>query len=218
MKDIAIYGAGGFGREIACLIQLINKSEKEPKWNIVGFFDDNSELKVTKNEYGVVLGGMLELNEWKSPLDIAIAIGTPEIIKRIIENICNPMVEFPNIIAPSVSFLDIDNVRIGKGNILCSGCLISCNIDIGDFNVLNGFIPVGHDTKIGNYNVIMPSCNISGGVQIGDCNFMGVKSSILQYLKVGNNTRIGAGAIVMRNTKDGFLYIGVPATKTEINM
>ena len=41
MKDIAIYGAGGFGREIACLIQMINKSEKKPKWNIVGFFDDN---------------------------------------------------------------------------------------------------------------------------------------------------------------------------------
>ena len=218
MKDIAIYGAGGFGREIACLIQMINKSEKKPKWNIVGFFDDNSELKGTKNEYGTILGGISELNEWKSPLDIAIAIGTPDVIKKVTDNIQNPMVEYPNIIAPSVSFLDKDNVRIGKGNILCSGCLISCNIDIGNFNVLNGFIPVGHDTKIGNYNVIMPSCNISGGVQMGDCNFMGVKSTILQYLKVGNNTRIGAGAIVMRNTKDGFLYIGVPATKTEINM
>ena len=38
MKDIVIYGAGGFGREIACLLNLIN--EKTPEWNIIGFLDD----------------------------------------------------------------------------------------------------------------------------------------------------------------------------------
>ena len=65
MKDIAIYGAGGFGREVACLIKRIN--EKEPTWNFIGFFDDNAELKGTRNEYGEVLGGMKELNELKSP-------------------------------------------------------------------------------------------------------------------------------------------------------
>lgn len=40
LKDIAVYGAGGFGREIACLIRLINESLEEPKWNFIGFFDD----------------------------------------------------------------------------------------------------------------------------------------------------------------------------------
>ena len=38
MKDIAIYGFGGFGREVACVIQAIN--EIEPTWNLIGFFDD----------------------------------------------------------------------------------------------------------------------------------------------------------------------------------
>jgi len=32
MKDIAIYGAGGFGREVACLINKIN--EVNPTWNL----------------------------------------------------------------------------------------------------------------------------------------------------------------------------------------
>jgi hypothetical protein len=34
MKDIAIYGAGGFGREVACLIRIINKknSPMESDW------------------------------------------------------------------------------------------------------------------------------------------------------------------------------------------
>ena len=38
MKKIAIYGAGGFGREVACLLNKIN--EVEPTWDLVGFFDD----------------------------------------------------------------------------------------------------------------------------------------------------------------------------------
>lgn len=216
IKDIAIYGAGGFGREVACLIRLINESLPEPRWNIIGFFDDNEELKGTRNEYGQVLGGITELNAWESHLDIAIAIGTPQIVKHIADGITNENIGFPNIIAPNVQWLDKQNVRMGKGNIICSGCLISCNVELGNFNILNGFIPVGHDTTLGNYNVIMPSCNISGGVIMGECNFMGVKSVILQYLKVGNNVKIGAGSIVLRNTKDGYLYIGIPAQKMDV--
>ena len=68
MKDIAIYGAGGYGREIACLIKKINYVEEA--WNFVGFFDDDEVLKNTKNEYGKVLGGIEALNMWKTSLSI----------------------------------------------------------------------------------------------------------------------------------------------------
>lgn len=216
MKDIAVYGAGGFGREVACLVSIINESFPKPRWNFIGFFDDNDALKGTSNEYGEILGGIKELNEWARPIDIVIAIGSPQVVKKVAERIVNPLVSFPNIIAPNVQWLDEKNVRMGKGNVICSGCLISCNVEIGDFNILNGFIPVGHDARIGNYNVIMPSCNISGGVEFGECNFMGVKSVVLQYLKVGSNVKIGAGSILMKNAKDGHLYVGVPAQKMDV--
>lgn len=216
MKDIAIFGAGGFGREIACLIRLINENEKEPKWNFIGFFDDNQELKGTHNEYGEILGGIDILNNWQEPLDVAIAIGNPTVLRKVREKIQNPLIAFPNLIAPTTIFLDSDNVRIGKGNIICSGCLVSCNVTIGDFNIFNGFVPIGHDTDIGNYNVIMPSVNISGGVKMGDQNFLGVQSVVLQYVKLGNMVRLGANGVLMRNAKDGQLYMGNPAMKMKL--
>ncbi len=216
MKDIAIYGAGGFGREVACLIKQINDSLENPRWNFIGFFDDNETLKGCRNEYGEVLGGQNELNVWKKPLDIAIAIGNAKVVKLIAGNIQNPLVDFPNIIAPNTTWLDKDNVRVGKGNVICSDCLISCNVEIGNFNVFNGLILIGHDTTIGNYNVIMPSCNISGGVVFGECNFMGVKSAVLQYIKIGNNVRISAGSVLMKNAKDDCLYVGNPAQKVDM--
>ena len=211
MKDIVIYGAGGFGREIACLIRLIN--EKEPQWNIVGFLDDNAELTGKANEYGTVLGGTDWLNEHDKPIAVAIAVGSPMAVESIANRITNPLVEYPNLYAPSVTFLDKDSLKIGKGNIFCTNCFVSCNVTVGDFNLFNGYIPIGHDAEIGNYNVIMPSCNISGGVKLGNTNFLGVQSVVLQYVKIGNNTRIGANSVIMRKTKDGFLYMGNPAVK-----
>ena len=38
MENIAIYGFGGLGREVACLLNNINKIYSE--WNLIGFFDD----------------------------------------------------------------------------------------------------------------------------------------------------------------------------------
>jgi len=35
MKDITIFGAGGFGREVKTIIDAINKSE--PSYNFIGF-------------------------------------------------------------------------------------------------------------------------------------------------------------------------------------
>lgn len=215
VKDIAIYGAGGFGREVACLIRLINESLPEPRWNIVGFFDDGKDVGF-KTEYGEVLGNIDTLNAWNKPLDLAIAIGNPANVKGIAESIKNPYIEFPNIVAPTVTFLDLNNVELGKGNIFCTGCMVSCKVTVGDFNLFNGHIPIGHDCIVGNYNVVMPSVNISGGVEIGDCNFFGVQSVVLQYLKIGNNVRIGANSVMMRNGKDGLLYMGNPAMKMKL--
>lgn len=214
MKDIAVYGAGGLGREIACIIRMIN--EREPSWNFIGFFDDAPSYKGTKNEYGEIFGGYEILNQWEKPIDVVISVGSPSALRIISSRITNPLVEFPNIIAPSVSFLDENRVKMGKGNIFCTNCMISTNVEIGNFNIFNGYIPLGHDAKIGSFNVVMPSCNISGGVEIGNSNFFGVQSVVLQYQKIGNNVRVGANSVIMRNTKDGFLYLGNPAKKMEI--
>ena len=213
MKDLAIYGAGGFGREVACLIRQIN--EVTPTWNFIGFFDDG-KAKGERNEYGICLGGLIDLNAWTSELSVVMAIGSPTTLSTLIGKIVNPKIVFPNIIAPTTIFLDCESVIMGQGNIICHRCLISCNVTIGNFNLFNGHIPIGHDTIIGDYNVIMPSVNISGGVEIGNCNFMGVQSVVLQYQKIGNNVRIGANSVIIRTAKDENLYMGNPATKVKL--
>lgn len=209
MKDIAIYGAGGFGREIACLLRKIN--EQTAQWNLIGFFDDGKECDYS-TEYGDILGGIEQLNTFSSSLSIVIAIGSPKTAETIFNKITNPLIDFPNIFSPDTIFLDSDNISFGMGNIICSGCLFSCNVKIGSFNTFNGFITVGHDATIGNFNLLMPAVRISGNVTLGNRNFLGVSAVVLQQIKIGNDTVIGANSTVLRKTKDGNTYVGTPAT------
>lgn len=214
MKQIAIYGAGGFGREVACLLNKIN--EVEPTWDLVGFFDDGIEKGMQVSHFGKVLGGIDELNAWTSELSIAITIGSPKIVQTLVSKITNPNIQFPNIIAPTVYFADKDTFKIGKGNIIQKHCSFSCDVTIGDFNVMDGADVFGHDDIVGSFNTFMPAMRISGEVTIGNCNFFGVGSIILQQIKIGNNIRLGAGSVLMRKPKDGCLYMGNPAKKTEL--
>ena len=209
MKDIAIFGAGGFGKEVASLIKWINK--ENPTWNLVGFFDDGVEKGTKISHFGEVLGGMAELNAWATPLDLTIAIGSPQSLRKVRERIDNAQISFPNVIAPNLGISDTKTFHIGKGNIVGNGCGVSVDVTIGDFNILNADIVLGHDAKIGNYNVLMPDIRVSGEVKIGECNLIGVGSIILQQIKVGNDVHLGAGAVLMTKPKDGCTYIGNPA-------
>lgn len=214
MKDIAIYGAGGFGREVACLIRQINEFHAKPIWNFVGYFDDRVP-KGTILDYGVVLGDDIVLNFWAKEIALVIAIGSTKSLLSVSSRITNKNVEFPNIISPYAIFLDKKNFRAGVGNVICSQCVISTNVIVGNFNMINVCVPIGHDVSIGSCNVIMPNVNISGAVTVGNANFFGVKSTVLQCVKIGNDTTIGCGSVVMRKTKDGKLYFGNPADIVE---
>jgi sugar O-acyltransferase (sialic acid O-acetyltransferase NeuD family) len=211
-KRIAIYGAGGLGREVAGGIQRINQAGLG-NWNLVGFYDDAKPKGFKVSHLGEVLGGMDELNAMEQPMALAIAVGTPMSRRMIHDRITNPMISFPNLISPSFKVLDPSTFKIGEGNIIQDNCSVTCDVEIGDYNVLNGSNVMGHDVKVGNFNVMMPGVRLSGEVSIGDNNLLGVDSVVLQRVKVGNNITLGAGSVLMTKPKDGFTYIGVPAKK-----
>ena len=212
IRKIAIYGAGGLGREVAGGINRINRAGEE-KWELVGFFDDNISIGTQVSHFGKVLGGMDALNKLKEPMALAIAVGRPHTRKQIRDAITNPLITFPNLIAPSFRILDPQTFSIGEGNIIQDNCSVTCDVSIGNFNVFNGSNVMGHDVKIGDFNVMMPGVHLSGAAQINDYNLLGVDSVVLQRVKIGNNVTLGAGSVLMTKPKDGCTYIGVPAKK-----
>lgn len=208
-RDIVIYGAGGFGREVHQLIDQINTLKKE--YNILGFVDDGVPIGSLVNGLPI-LGGINFLKKIKYNISVAIAIATPSFLENFISQIENSKIDYPNLIHPSVIFDDKFN-EIGFGNIITYNCHMTRNIKMGDFNLLNTRVSFGHDVSIGSYNVFMPNVQISGGVNIQDSNFFGLNSSVLQDNNIGNNNIINACTLLSKSITDNRKYFGIPGRR-----
>lgn len=207
MKNIAIIGAGGFGREVKTIIDSINKVM--PSYKFVGFYDDGFEKGVIVNGHPV-LGGIEDINALNENCSIVIAIGDPKTKASLFAKIKNAKIDYPNIIDPKVLISD-DYVEIGQGNIICAGTIITCNIIIKDFVILNLMCTVGHDTTISSFSSFMPSVNISGEVLIHEKVYVGTGAKIINQLEIGQNTIVGAGAVVSKSLPENCTAVGIPA-------
>ena len=206
MKKIAIYGAGGFGREIRILIDQINAISKE--YDLIGFFDDKKK-KFDVIDGLPVLGGVTELN-LLPVTNIVIAIGNPEVKKKIVQRISNKNLFFPNLFHPNTNISDMYN-EYGKGIVICSGTFVSLNVTIGDFVSVNVNCTIGHDSQIGNFTSLMPAVSVSGNVSVGEEVFIGVGSLTNNDIAIHDNVTIGAGSVVLKSINYPCIVMGNPA-------
>lgn len=208
VSPVAIYGAGGFGLEVAMLIQQINAVTS--KWNLIGFFDDGKPVETVVNDWSV-LGGIKELNAWSEPLAVVFALGHTKTREAVLNKINNPNIWYPTLIHPSVIMGASEYVQIGEGSIVSAGNIITSNINIGRHVILNLACTIGHETYIGDFCSFMPTCNISGEVKVGNGSFWGTGAKIINGKSVGDYTTIGAGAVVTTDIPSDSTAVGVPA-------
>jgi sugar O-acyltransferase (sialic acid O-acetyltransferase NeuD family) len=214
MKEIIIIGAGGFGREIKMLIDQINFTKK--KFNLLGFVDDSIE-KGTIIHGIQVLGHISYLEGIRTEVNIVLAIGNPILRKNIFDKISkNKHLFFPTLIHPSAIIGD-DNVNIGIGCIICAGCILTVDIKIQNFVILNLATTVGHDSVLMNFSSYMPSVNISGECNIEEYVYIGTGAKIINKVNVGRNTIIGAGTVVTKSLPSNCTAVGIPAKVVKIN-
>lgn len=207
-NKIAVFGAGGFGREVQMLIEQINKFEQT--WAFIGYFDDGVPKDCIVNGFPV-LGGIRELNEWGEPLSLVFAIGNPITKKSIVGKVLNNKIIFPALIHPNVLIGDMKFNKIGDGCIITAGNILTVNVAIGKHVILNLACTVGHDSIIGDYSSFMPSVNISGEVKIGECVYVGTGAKVINLLEIGDNTIVGAGAVVAKSLPSNCTAVGIPA-------
>jgi len=210
-KKIAIVGKGGFGREVRFLIDEINKSKLE--WDFIGYFDDDT---VVPTDGYPLLGSLSDLNNWTEKICVVFAIGSSFIREKIYKDLNNSNLTFPNLIHPKVQ-LDDTRVYFGIGNIICGGSILTTNISIGNFMILNLVCTIGHDVIIGDFCSVMPGVNISGGIEIGNNCFIGTGAKLINDKIIGNNVIVGAGAVIIKDVPNNAVIVGNPGKIIRIN-
>ena len=161
MTKIAIYGAGGFGREVFCLIQKINAVS--PQWDVIGFFDDGKPKGAPVGRYGQVLGGMAEVNAWPEPL--AVSMGKGNIVQRGSAFSCD--------------------VKMGDFNVFNGGTVLGHDVVLGSYNVLMPAVRISGSTTVGDANFFGISSIVLQGLKIGTGVTLSAGSVLMRKAKDG---------------------------------
>jgi carbonic anhydrase/acetyltransferase-like protein (isoleucine patch superfamily) len=116
---------------------------------------------------------------------------SPSVRLSVIERyrIADDRLRYPNLVHPG-AVVDMSRIELGKGNMITAGCVFTVDIEVGDFNLFNLNVTVGHDVRIASGCVINPSVNISGGVVIGNGVLVGTGAQVLEGLAIGDGATI----------------------------
>ncbi len=207
VRDLVIYGTGGFAREVHQLLEDLNSRRQE--WNIVGFLDDD-DAKWGKDVHGLPVLGNAGWLAGRSEVGVSVGIGGPRSKKDVVER-CRAAggTSFPVLVHP-LAWIG-NRVKLGEGTIICAGARITTDIEIGRHVILNLDATVCHDTVIEDYVTIAPSVNVSGGVRLMEGADIGTNASFIPGVRVGAWSKVGAGAAVVRDVAAAATVVGVPA-------
>jgi UDP-3-O-[3-hydroxymyristoyl] glucosamine N-acyltransferase len=66
---------------------------------------------------------------------------------------------------------------------------------------------IGHHATIGDYCFLTSHVVVAGHTKVGDYSFLGVNATLRDGIEIGRDNVIGAGALIMRSTADGEVYV-----------
>ena len=210
-KTIAIYGGGGFAREVTWLVQSCNEGAEV--YRVVCFIDDDPTL------HGKLLNGIPVVSldaacERFPEAAVVGGIGSPQTRQRLMEKAAAAGFGYETIVHPRVERSEW--IEIGAGTVICAGNILTTNITLGRHVQINLDCTIGHDVVMGDYTTLAPGVHVSGCVHFGQRVYVGTGAVIINGTQeapivIGDDAVIGAGACVTKSVAPGLTVVGVPA-------
>lgn len=188
-----IIGCGGLAKQALSLIKL--------RCNDLLFYDDQD---FSKNDfYGHKVVHALP----KEEMDCVICVSNPQKRKHLEDFVVKNNKKLINIYPPEIEKDLFNNIQ---NAIILEGSKIELGVRISNGVLINKDVTIHHDCKIGKYCVFAPGCRILGNVSIDDFSFIGANSVIREKTRIGKNSIIGMGTILISDVEDQKIYVGNP--------
>jgi sugar O-acyltransferase (sialic acid O-acetyltransferase NeuD family) len=209
MNRIGIFGTSGMAREAGDIAWELGY---EP----IYVARDQVELEAWSFPGQVILES--DVNRY---LDMSYVIGIGDnFIRQHIAQRYAEHLHFASLIHPTASFGKGQRqlIEAKRGVIVCAGVRFTNNIEVGDFCIFNLNATISHDTVIDECVYVAPGAHITGNVHVGTRSWIGTGVAINQgsniiKLRVGADTTIGSGAVVVKDCEANAVYAGVPARR-----
>lgn len=202
MPRFAIFGPGGFGRELIAPARALLRNGS-----------DRRELVfVSDSPGGDVLGiPHLRSDDLREDDEVIIALGDSRVRKAVSERIST---RFASLLAPTA--LIGPDVAYGDGAVFCDYTIVTASARIGAHFQCNIYSYVAHGCVIGDYVTFAPRVCCNGNVHVRDGAYVGTGAVLKQGtsdkpLVIGENAVVGMGAVVTKDVPDGAVVVGNPA-------
>lgn len=201
MKKIVIFGTGTFSDVVRYYL------DNDNRYNVVAFTSSNAEMETygglphvsfedvkthyPPSDYSMFVAvGYRKMNSLRERFYLE----AKDLGYELITYVHSSVVRWPNVKFGDNCFVFEDNTiqpfaTIGNNVILWSGNHI------------------GHHASVGDHTFISSHVVVSGQVKIGKNCFIGVNTSIRDGIEIADRNLIGAGAIIMKNTKENQAYV-----------
>lgn len=190
--------------------QQLQCSEHQP-WDLV-FVDDNPPALQINGQR--VLSYAQWLAESAVSRHINLAIANSAVRAQLAERCAADGMAFFEVRAANV--VELDDVQIGPGAVLCPFVTLTSNIRIGQHFHANLYSYVEHDCVIGNFVTFAPGVMCNGNVVVQDHAYIGTGAVLKQGkpgepLVIGRGAVVGMGAVVTKSVAPGTTVVGNPA-------
>ena len=208
----AIYGIGGFGREIAPIASALAQTEPSDSCPVI-FVNDQANGPSDCNGLPVIGFADLSAPAHRDRAVIA-AVGDGR-TRAHLEQRCEAAgLRIGTLQAPTARVLEGN--EIGRGAVLCDFTMVTANAKIGKSFQANIYSYVAHDCIIGDYVTFAPRVSCNGTIEVGDFAYVGTGATFVQGtaqrpLRIGEGAFVGMGAVVTKAVEPYTLVAGNPA-------
>ncbi|WP_342513172.1 acetyltransferase [Sporosarcina sp. FSL K6-1522] len=201
-NKIIIIGAGSLGKMTASILADNNDYDL----NNIAFLDDNI-MPGQKILDFMVIGKPVDLEGIDcdgESVDFVIGIANNKIRRIVADTFGN--FNYVNVIHKTASISKYAN--LGYGNIILPHVSIDPDAVIENHVIINKNSTIGHNVTLRDYSQACPGTNLGG--DIGKGVFLGLGSTVLPGIRVGENSVIGAGAVVNKDIPANCVAVGIP--------
>ena len=207
MHDIIIVGAGGLGREVYTWVKDNHTSGVDHQYRIKGFLDTNPDsLQGFNLSVGVL--GCESTYTIEAGDRFIVALGDIDLKKRVVQALEEKGATFFSFVHHSA--IVAPTARIGKGCVICPFVVISDQVTLEDYVMLNFHASCGHDARIGKYSVLSPYATLNGCTTLEDEVFLGTRATVVAGKKIGYRAKVSANSAVMHDAPAHAFVFGVP--------
>ncbi len=208
IEELLIIGAGGGSRELADVVNDINR--RETRWKLIGFLDDDPAKQGTNVDGLPVMGPLESIVRYSAQVIVGVAHWKhASARRRIVERLALPSERYATLVHPSASISS--RAAIGRGTAILHNVVITSGTVVGNHVLISQNVTMAHDQIVEDFVTIAPAATITGSVRLRSGSYIGAGCTILPGVTVNEGALVGIGSVVLNDVPACRTVSGNPA-------